>query len=107
MEFKGTKGKWFVQSDWNSDCFRIKTNELGVQFISIGDDEGHDSIHVFSDFTKNNEEKINNLKANALLISKAPEMLYLLQDLLQDKGLNEVSMREVELLIKSATELNK
>ena len=41
----------------------------------------------------------------ALKDSKSNEMLYLLKDLLHDKGLNEVSRREVELLIKQATEL--
>ena len=94
MEFKGTKGKWSigVVPEYNdtlkSAMIEIQTNSVWVCKIQnngiIQSEEGN---------------------YNALLISKAPEMLYLLKDLLHDKGLNEVSRREVKLLIKQATEL--
>jgi len=79
-EFKGTKGKWSIFSDQFNN--QIIANENG--FIA--------------------ETKT---KANALLISKAPEMLEMLQDL-------EIAMRAVKVdlvadkiskIIKEATEL--
>jgi hypothetical protein len=65
MEFKGTKGKWHIEE----------------KKASIFDDNG-DSVTCWygvgtSTFWKNEVE----LKANSLLISKAPEMLEMLKEL--------------------------
>ena len=89
MEFKGTKGKWKYYKAVN--CSKNKH--------IVSTEDGRDLF--ISGYHSNAFEN----EYNALLISKAPKMLYLLKDLLHDKGLNEVSRREVELLINQATEL--
>ena len=98
-EVKGTKGKW----------------ELG-RFITHGSEwsvsVNNASIDVWSGINCVTDEEAN---ANALLISKAPEMLAMLYKLL--KALDEVElscdtteiivplMEEAEILIKEATEI--
>ena len=85
MEFKGTKGKWYITKDNNvfSDGKMIFAHQ--------------------SNF--NNEET----KANALLISKAPEMLEMLELILNEKGLEQIVhanlIHNAKQLIKEATEL--
>ncbi len=88
MEFKGTKGKWKV----NKNSTTLST------------DDKKDFITCWI-FQPEKEEA----KANALLISKAPEMLEMLKDIYskyQEKGhLLDVSPSAIEQLIKEATEL--
>jgi hypothetical protein len=85
MEFKGTKGKW-------------KLENIDNNWLVMSNDE--------------NLVGINNNKANALLISKAPEMLEMLQIYLAD--LNNIippsdaqrnRIQDVEQLIKEASEI--
>lgn len=90
MDFKGTKGKW---------TYHITGNGV-VEYHNIKTEDGKVIALAYPNYVNDSE-----LNANALLISKAPEMLFLLNDLLNDKGLNEVSKREINLLIKQATEL--
>ena len=85
MEFKGTKGKWNYE----------KGTYLENTFF----------------FSFNNDEATEETKANALLISKAPEMLEKLaevKDLLEAYPSEaEMNLKAVEIrqLIKEATEL--
>lgn len=94
---KFTKGKWYINTE--------------SRIVSCVYSENKESlIHISG---KNNEEA----KANALLISKAPEMLEMLQslllDIMEDVYLHDTSIKqwfehkskEVEQLIKEATEL--
>jgi hypothetical protein len=89
-EFKGTKGKWEVNPRASRN---VRCNNLTVANCSQGQD-GENEI----------EEK-----HNALLISKAPEMLEMLNKLVErleenDLGrLNAVS--QAKQLIKEATQL--
>ena len=94
---KFTKGKWkvFRKATENKEGFNKTRFQTSVINGIIKDSP-------ICCIWGSNEEIAN---ANALLISKAPEMLYLLNDLLHDKGISDVSRREIELLIKSATEL--
>lgn len=92
MEFKGTKGSWILKPKIN----RIIVGE------SIADVWGFDA-HIDD---KSNRE----MKANALLISKAPEMLEMLKSFVNDfdNGLIEdyqIPRDRFEQLIKQATEL--
>ena len=89
-EFKGTKGKWEVL---NNDILKdFHTKIAKVHPVNINDNLEH--------------------KYNALLISKAPEMLLMLQRLRLDYEMiipyfprrNEIG-NEIEKLIKEATEL--
>ena len=84
MEFKGTKGLKILLS-----------NEIG---FGLGVDNDNVKLSIWG----NDEEA----KANALLISKAPEMLEMLNDILeaQDSGETFHSYK-IEQLIKEATKL--
>ncbi len=82
MEFKGTKGKWIQNK-------HIIESELQCDIAQIWD--------------FNDEEN----QANALLISKAPEMLDMLINLHEflENKLENTKALQVEKLIKEATEL--
>ncbi|MFD2741943.1 MULTISPECIES: hypothetical protein [Sphingobacterium] len=100
MEFKGTKGKWTTTYDDFDDSYGVRLVEEGWSFgkiyiaqgISQGETEGY---------------------ADALLISKAPEMLNLLYTIVSDfenssKSSSAILMESLEKakeLIKSATEV--
>lgn len=93
MEFKRTKGNWIISS-----IFHIWADNTKI-----------------ADCTNNNQatiyriKKKKEMKANALLISKAPEMLEMLNRIHSDisnRGcLNNVGLNDIEQLIKEATEL--
>ncbi|MGV2452489.1 UNVERIFIED_CONTAM: hypothetical protein POZ17_19960 [Ralstonia mannitolilytica] len=89
MEFKGTKGKWFVCSYDNN-------------LVTFGPFYNNEAIcRVFS----KNDSKIEH--ANARLISKAPEMLEMLSNVskkLEGNGFPSLKL-EVDKLIKEATEI--
>lgn len=91
-EFKGTKGNWSV----------IKFNRY---YNVVSDIRGGEVLAKFIADT-DNEEQV----ANALLISKAPEMLEMLIDFLEtyeSGGVinNEYYIDKFKQLIKEATEL--
>lgn len=81
MEFKGTKGKWILNK-------HIVQSELQCEICEIWD--------------FNDEEN----QANGLLISKAPEMLEMLFDLLEyfENKLNNTQAVKIEKLIIQCTE---
>jgi hypothetical protein len=82
MEFKGTKGKWQVTPMVNVSN--------GKKMICATQDNG------------TQEE----MKANALLISKSPEMLEILKIILEGKcDIPEWKKEMAKQLIKEATEL--
>lgn len=92
MEFKGTKGKWEVS----------KNNTFGRQMIDLGDFKGSIDVWYHNGDTITKQEA----KANALLISKAPEMLEMLEYLHDRLGTAFTQEKqEIEQLIKEATEL--
>lgn len=86
MEFKGTKGKWYRDTKSRIVSSVYSENEQKL-------------IHISG---KNNEEA----KANALLISKAPEMLEMLKKIVyvKESGL-DFTLDSVKQLIKEATEI--
>jgi hypothetical protein len=87
MEFKGTKGKWEVNPKASRN---VRCNNLTIANCSSG---------------QNGENEIEE-KANALLISKAPEMLEMLDYLSTRLGTAfEREIQEINQLIKEATEL--
>lgn len=85
-EFKGTKGKW------------VATRSLSNKF-SIVSRTFNDSKEVCEIIS--NEE----YEANALLISKAPEMLQMLQNILDNEYVSGQTYDEIKQLIKQATEI--
>ena len=86
-EFKGTKGKWEIEYLAEEECSRAVINNGLIDVWSI----------------RTTFEEAN---ANALLISKAPEMLEMLEK--AERTLREVyecDTTEMQQLIKEATEL--
>jgi hypothetical protein len=84
MEFKGTKGKWNLLS--NVSWCEIQTESPIKSICAIN---------------KNIEE----YEANALLISKAPEMLEMLQSIVSSEMTLLAIRKEARQLIKEATEI--
>ena len=100
MEFKGTKGKWVVakvgvpnKGKYNTGRHRvgITKSQYGIGGIDIW----------FGDFmvAKTKEEALY----NAQLISKAPEMLDMLQTLLYNSDVPNEIYDQARQLIKEAT----
>jgi len=88
MEFKGTKGKWEINPKASRN---VRCNNLTIANCSSG---------------QNGENEIEE-KANALLISKAPEMLEMLNKVCEKLKGNGFPMlqNEIQQLIKEATEI--
>ena len=88
-KFKGTKGKWTVE----------QLEHIDSTYVWFEDFKGHIQLWHHHGDSATKEEAI----ANALLISKAPEMLEMLKDIKDYLGSDK--RQEVEQLIKEATEL--
>jgi hypothetical protein len=98
MEFKGTQGKWkveFYQSNNETKEIYCIQNE---KFDSLPTD-----LHIVNSYSVEISEV---QRANALLISKSPEMLEILQSLENDNNAIPLGMwNKIKQLIKEATEL--
>ena len=93
MEFKG---KWEVYNP----------NHIGCINVSFGKNDGFTGyVELWHHYFENKEEA----KANALLISKAPEMLEILKLILETEGLSQKVHSNLifnaKRIIKEATEL--
>lgn len=91
METKFTKGKWEI----NPRAHLNIRNDKNRSIASTG---------VYSDNTNSELVDLEN-KANALLISKAPEMFEMLEGILQRREVCFEDLIEIEQLLKEATEL--
>lgn len=95
MEFKGTKGKWKIKKRKNN-CFYIKA-ESWSNFCQV---------YTITDGGMNTNKVA---KANALLISKAPEMLEMLKLFYNTNSGHEITLSELQdkagKLIKEATKI--
>lgn len=102
MEFKGTKGKWRIKNLLNSKETEVVTDTYRICEVKHFDEQ-IDEVLI--------EPTLEECKANALLISKAPEMMEELKHLV--RALKTVSsfgatasiIEHAENLIKEATEL--
>jgi hypothetical protein len=110
MEFKGTKGKWLLSEHGKSvissygtvaSCWGENVDDLDERL------EGESWLSMRNRTFADREERLETIpKANALLISKAPEMLEMLKDIHSYLGSHfEKEKKEIEKLIKEATEL--
>ena len=77
MEFKGTKGKWQIEFLCDENSIRASLNK--------------GSIDVWADM---NGETIEEANANALLISRAPEMLEALKMFVEAVYTEEIIIKE-------------
>ena len=84
MDFKGTRGKWEYRYDGNDYCYDI-VSDYGL---------------ICSTMSAGIKDRYN-----ALLISKAPEMLELLQSLVSSEMTPLAIRKQAKQLIKEATEL--
>lgn len=105
MEFKGTKGNWILNYNGSSPCQDMLQiiNSEGVEVCNFGDSEPY----YPTEGTEPNEY-------DALLISKAPEILEMLEKMIllirntaEYELVKEYSdaVAQAEKIIKSATEL--
>jgi len=107
MEFKGTKGNWIASEDTHNFSVNRKEDFQDGRRLHI-------DIRIYDipvvDVSKSDENK-----ANALLISKAPELLEMLEmvytllnPVTDDSGVKESYyqlMPKIEQLLKEATEI--
>ena len=95
MEFKGTKGKW-------------RKFQLPNGNMKITCDDWREFAEIEFKHWQNTEERRKQCLYNALLISKAPEMLEMLERLRKygaDYGMPNGLYEDLSRLIKEATEL--
>jgi hypothetical protein len=95
MEFKGTKENWV----------NVIIDIADFKQVVVGVDKGKAICHLWFEYSEGITDEI---KANALLISKAPEMLDMLIAIVtaNDCGLlHKADFKVIEQLIKEATEL--
>ncbi len=109
MQFKGTKGKWFIEN-----LNQPKLGKYPAKEIDISAENTNNLCTIW--YSKNFNEET---KANALLISKAPELLENLNELtqivngyIQEQANNHCFPNDIiqkvlkaEQIIKEATEL--
>ena len=103
MEFKGTKGKWELKHSQSKNAFNVVGTKLGGRY-KVARLPYEASFNMSKEF---NEKAYYEQKANALLISKAPEMLemlYNVREILVDVGRLQEAFN-IDELIKQATEL--
>lgn len=105
MEFKRTKGNWRLKHSEKNTAWNIIGTELGSRYkIAIL------PYLIESALSENwnNKEKYEQ-KANALLISKAPEMLETIEELLKELSYHgythSKAINSAKQLIKEATEI--
>lgn len=93
MEFKGTKGKWVLGE-----------KRKGYQYIDCPNGSWYEMARVVIQVSGKTSESG---KANALLISKAPKMLEMLQSLLNESEdiVHSEIKKNIKKLIKEATEI--
>jgi len=87
MEFKGTKGKWSITTD----------NEIGILISGFNPLSDITTVHRYG-FQEEED-------ANALLISKAPEMLEFIDVIANTENIYQHLREKAQQLIKEATEL--
>jgi hypothetical protein len=92
MEFKGTKGKWDI-----SRCQISEQITINAGLFNIANVFCYDILCGTND--------IEEAYYNSLLISKAPEMLEMLEKIMKTYDKGTQTYLECEQLIKEATEL--
>jgi hypothetical protein len=103
MEFRGTR------EIWEKDIYTSENGRETIIVRNIDYNGNRTDIHIRFSAIEETEKETN--RANALLISKSPEMLELLIDLVKtwdfvnDEKYHSPNMEKARQLIKEATEL--
>lgn len=95
FEFQGTRGKWEIRVI--GGCVIVEKGK----YNSIA------TVHVKNNFDINKRVRLEDTeaKANALLVSKAPEMLEMLQII--NEGINTMDFTQLEILHPEIKQLLK
>ena len=107
-EFKGTRGKWFFDKTKNAITSENVSGILATAWMTYKCEdieerlEGESWLEMRERTKPIRIEKDVEQKANALLISKAPEMLAMLEKIFDEKEVE--SFKDLEQLIKEATD---
>ena len=97
--FKGTKAKWFVEQDSYSNGWIAITSDRDSDYDRM-------VCTIYGPLTNVLGVLPEKTLANALLISKAPEMLEMLEEIIKTQLLGGSTIEsKIEKLIKEATEL--
>lgn len=96
MEFKGAKGKWIVKHSETKDSYNVVGTEIGERYKIAR------CPYIKLSYTDKDELEA---KSNALLISKAPELLDFIKTYY--KFLRIEDQEKAIKLIKQATQLEK
>lgn len=111
MEFKGTKGEWYLSKDsLNVECESVSGLVASVWGLYKSDEveirnEGESWLAMRERYKPIREEKAKEAKANAQLIVSAPDLLSALINLLESNTHLELdldSVEKAELAIKNA-----
>ena len=102
MEFKGTKSPWKVKHSESKEAFNVIGTALGGKYKIARCPYFKGRIDGKLSEAYNESERLE-AEANALLISKAPEMLEMLQNIVDYGGV--ANFNNIKKLIKKATEL--
>lgn len=104
MEFKGTKGKWISGKDGNI-LSKLVIDRIKNHKDTIVKSDTGEIAQCWADFHDGTIIPEEECRANALLISKAPEMLEMLKKARKALLMLDSLSDEIEQLIKEATEL--
>lgn len=106
-DFKGTKGRWIIKHSTKNPAWNVVGTVLGGRHKIA-----RCPYHVNESLSEEwNNKEMDEQKANAQLISKAPEMLEMLEELVCDLSGENLSsamndtIKRAEQLIKQATKL--
>jgi len=100
LNFKGTKGKWSIERDYI--YLENSTNIISSTHRICEVKNYYKKVHVVLE-----EPTKEEARANALLISKAPEMLEMLKRAADALYIHDIDLRfEINELIQEAIELN-
>ena len=101
MEFKGTKGKWVISEVGKPN---ENNDNTGKHTVTVENNSNYGFVDVWfsNGFQCDNDKEA---LYNALLISKAPEMLEMLKDIVEQENVSQSAHDAIYDLIKEATEL--
>jgi len=99
METKFTKGKWEIRSYYSKLESTIHTDKKRICEVKSF------SINTYQGKYFCADPSIEERQANALLISKAPEMFEMLVNVLKENHCTPDLDKQIEQLLKEATEL--
>lgn len=95
-EFKGSKGEWLIETHPKSNGY--------VNVVSNGENcTGRLFLAIYGDDVKPGDQLSERTRADAALVSKAPEMLEMLEEISDRNEGSDEWLERIRSIIKSAT----